>query len=887
MLGKQREYKQSLLDHSMSLVNLGRVLLIYQVIEPSSLEQEQAFLLALAVHDAGKEKMEFQEYLRNGGRSPGDTDVNLSREVASDIVGKLGWSLPDSVLDAAVSLHMKHRDSNGGNFFELLQDHTDSEWRTVAQWVQDIDRIASAKSPQAAKEAWNRSAALSKLRKVTYHSVRLRGVSTVFLHKAMRQAFEESGWGVLMYYPFGNLYVARTSNAKMPDYDDIQGKLKEQFLGSVERGATDKVKLMHGSIIATYFVKHDLFTLDDLKPLLQEAGNRINEQPGSKVPDETVLSYWNIRSVLLTTGDEKLAYKAGQKDPVKLRSAIPSDLHTKLVFSESDLVNKDELAQYLGEARKEMAIFKMFKSVMGEILDKHQLIHLEESYDGVFGKGAFSCLQVTGTLKPAVDMAMTVDFFWNLEAEEHGFQMVSKMRFVEKRMRRQKLIEILGHIAEVVFEKLDITRSTENFVQSMTEQVLQDIEFPILQTDIFQLAEQQLNATIQAKTNVNSPKDIPHICPLCNNAFEQGVQAISDFVNKSTAFSNRITAYSQTKYHICKSCYFERLLQQLLLGGKPGEFLCVVPPVHVSHLIDEQLSANIEAFERRIRNFTEEKGAVTKALSLSFENMLASNVQKIDDLTGTEFFADLFTYSKSEKRMKEERKELLEVLASLCDNDLDVGNAYAEESYGSFEELLDALLDGKHANEPYFEEVRLAIKAKSPVQVIYQTPNFVVFPTVIQGSQDSAVKNDGDSEAKFSYKQLFLACLFSEFLGMSVSVLHNLESLHLLVEGMTGRVYVPDHPRVRKEVMEAREQSSDATTPWLSEQEAVVWRKAIEGAILLKKSAEFPERDDISRILSFNLPGELIRRIESKKGNGYKLTFFEWEQIQKVQEVLA
>ncbi|ARU61524.1 hypothetical protein CBW65_11270 [Tumebacillus avium] len=886
LLGKDKEYKQSLLDHSMALVNLGQVLLLHGIITASE-EQTQALLLALAVHDAGKEHAAFQTYMTDGGKSPGHIDVDLSREVALQISEKMEWNLPSTVLDAAVSLHMKASDRNGDNLFEVLMGHSDTEWRKIAQWVQDIDRIASAKTPQAAKEVWNRSQSLSKLRKAAHHSIRLRGVSSVYVHNALRNAFQEAGWSVLMYYPFGNLYVAREPDAQLPDLPAIKGQLKHQLEQVMAQGTKDKVKLMHGSIIATYFVKPDLFTLDDLSPLLAEAEMRINEQPASNVSTETILSYWNVRSILSETGDSKLAKKAAQKDPRKLANAIPEAYHPKLIFDASDITDSDRirLAQRLGEARKEMAIFKMFKNVMSAILED-KLSALEHSYDEVFGSGAYASLQTTATLMPALDMAFAVDYFWELNAEKYGFQ--GKMGHLEKKQRRHKLINILTDLAGKVFAELKIERTVESLVRSMSEQFIEDIDYPVFSSkDIVQLAKEQLQAAIVAKTNVNSSKAVPHLCPLCNNEFKEGVLAISDFVNKATAFSNRISAYNASKFQICRSCYYERLLQQLLLGGRPGEFLCVIPTGQVPFTFDERLEEKIQSFERSVWNFTEGKGAVTHALSLTFESMLARNLDNHGELFGSESFADLFVYTKSKDRLKEERKNLLSILTDLCGDDLELGNAFANASYSSFDELLDALLDGKHVDEPSFEEVRLAVRTSSPIKAIYQTPNFILFPTIPPMSRDSALKNDGDGEAKYAYKQLFLATLFAEYLGMSVAVLNDLESVHLLVEGMSGSVYVPDHPRVRKEIIEARKQSPGSSASWLLEHEALTWRRAIQGAILLKEAVGFPERDDIPRILAFTYPGQLLRRIEAKQGNKHVVSLFEWEQIQKIQEVLA
>ena len=418
---KRRNFEQSLFDHTLIEIDALITLLplLQHTFSPSLTEsEEQVLLTSVLAHDVGKELDEWQEYVMGRREFLSDVNRELAEEVVSELASQFGSNNVEEMLSSVV-LHMRYERTPAKVANRLLfGQHTNPRWKTLADIVDAVDNLCSAKGLFAGLQCVTEKTCISNHLHTSYHLVQMRGVSTTLLHRAAIDAFTECGWSPLLHYNNGTIYVASSATQPLePSVEEIQDQMGQGIEKAMPR---EMAKLIVGSPLQSMMPKVDLFDHQDLKECLKIAARCINRTTFRNKPEsarrKTVADY------LKRKGDDS-----------------PID-ENKLAL-ETDRI---------GIAQPEMCVFKFFKTALaGNLLGKQVTPEAEETYsdfaegggkskapkvnpqsaaraeyDAVFGEGAYADLQSTSTLMPARDMALTIDRFWSLEGARFGLDVL-------------------------------------------------------------------------------------------------------------------------------------------------------------------------------------------------------------------------------------------------------------------------------------------------------------------------------------------------------------------------------------------------------------------------------------------------------------------------------
>lgn len=899
-LAKEHGGTETLLEHSMLGVGLACTLIKCGFIKDLSDDGTKVLILALAAHDGGKTKEAFQKYLTEVETESVDHSFGEeSKEFWEDLCRELDWPPYQEAL-AAIRLHMKKSDSEAANLNELLNNHYRNDWKQIALMVQDIDHVISANSCVEAMLSWKDSVSLGKITDCTIHSIKLRGVSTVYLHDAIQKVFESKGWLPALFYPNGTFYIAMRDGCTVPDLDCLNHAVVAELKRVIKSQAHLAVELMHGDITATYLVKPELFNLDLLPYLLNYAGKRIRNRSFAEIQDGAVVSYRNIKEIYRVTGDYTLAKKANTKKTENLKATL-SQYDQYLIESAQSILpqERERLAARIGYGYQEIAILKMFKCITDPangIVNEMQQNRLAEKYDARFGTNAYAALKSTSSFMPALDLALVVDNYWNLPYEEAQFPGITIYPGMPLEERKEKLIGWLEEILNSTLKEESGVKGVD-LAERMAVVFLQDLEMPRLQPNITETARFDLEANAKAKLTINSEKLVPHICPFCNNGFTAGHKAIEDMVSNVTRFSNRKSAYDSPGVMMCDACYFEYMLQQIVLGGKPDEFICVFPTVKLSETARDGLRQSVETFQRSIETLMDTLNGEGKIyfLNLQLETLIARRINEFNsELSNPETFARIFAWPKSETRKNEESKQFVNALKAEI-GELEEVNNFLDSNYQNWTELVAAVVGGIHQDSHTVQDLYRKYYGSSVIlKTVFATPNFILFPLrSIKG--DSAIGNKDEAEVKVAYKQLLLGCAFAEYLQMSVAIVKRVMDAGILTSKINGSVYIPEHPQLRKAVQRSRRPDLKPelkNSPWLFKtdfktEESKRWLKALCSAIIVAQQADLPERMGLAQVFNYNHPGEIVRRIEMVNQVDKKVTPEIWGHIKNLKEVLV
>lgn len=228
---KSRKFEQSLFDHT--LVELDAVITLLPLLRatfvPTLTEQEEQVLLAgVVAHDVGKELDEWQAYLKDPSHFVSDVNRELAERVVPQLAALLGFTGVEEMLSAVV-LHMRHERTPAKTMDRVLfGEHTNARWKTLADLVDAVDNLCSAKGLFAGLQCLEERSCFSGHVRTAYHLVQMRGVSTTLLHRAAIDSFVAKSWSPLLHYSNGTIYVASaTAKVDEPTIDEIQTRLAE------------------------------------------------------------------------------------------------------------------------------------------------------------------------------------------------------------------------------------------------------------------------------------------------------------------------------------------------------------------------------------------------------------------------------------------------------------------------------------------------------------------------------------------------------------------------------------------------------------------------------------------------------------------------------------
>lgn len=831
-LAKRRDYEQSLFEHG--LIELDLLLELMPILaQPRhyDLSEDEQKILAVAVlaHDAGKETETWQAYIRDPRPDRWVSHVipNLTRMVVPELCGALGFeelAQPvQRIMAHCAEFHHTRPGRGDGAIIEALLSGGTDRFLTLAHLVRAIDHFCSASSAADAKDAVTNDPALGQHLLVTSHEALVRGVSTAFLHHAARTAFQQRGWKALLYFSNVTVYGADPNDRPgVPTAGEIEAALKARIDEAISR---DVAPLMVGSPTGNILPKPDLVSFRESRRYLQIASQKIGPQSFAKkklaAKRKVVEDYWKLKDRAGKPTDDQVEQEAGR----------------------------------ISVAQPEMLVFKFIKAMIDP--DKIPAIGedgaalAKRRYEQTFGPGSWAALQSTSTLMAARDMAKTIDYFWALSGSAVGHPEVAKVEELPDQTRLDVLIDLLDTIAQQVYAAIDRPSPREELSKGMAQAFIKDLLSPVSGGDIQSLAERQLAHYRQSKpfAGKESRRGI-YLCPVCNIPFDVkgGKKASADFIDNPQTHTNRAVAHGAFGYiMVCMTCYYERLLRQTLLGGRPAEVITLMPRLNVGPGKGEQFVRKVgewvAAAQAQMRG---ESGHLELGFSLGFTDQAARHLGDRDPsaLEPSDILS-VFSYRFNDETQKKRRREALKRLKEEFDDDLGPLNAACDQSFTAWDEAVDALVENR-IDRPEFRAIRREVfRLYETIHLICETPNLIFIPL----SYEVAVGEE-ESETSKALRRLYVALILSFVFDASVAIHKEDEPIDF--RGGLGAVYVPPVPAVRSLV----------GRDWLPLTEARSWLSAVGAASLLTRDTGLPPRSALYQILTADPPERIARRIE-------------------------
>ena len=867
---KRRNFEQSLFDHTLIEIDALITLLplLQHTFSPSLTEsEEQVLLTSVLAHDVGKELDEWQEYVMGRREFLSDVNRELAEEVVSELASQFGSNNVEEMLSSVV-LHMRYERTPAKVTNRLLfGQHTNLRWKTLADIVDAVDNLCSAKGLFAGLQCVTEKTCISNHLRTSYHLVQMRGVSTTLLHRAAIYTFRECGWSPLLHYSNGTIYVASSATQPLePSVDEIQAQMAEGIEKAMPR---EMAKLIVGSPLQSMMPKVDLFDHQDLKECLKIAARCINRTTFRNKPEsarrKTVADYLKRKGNDSPIDENKLALETDR----------------------------------IGIAQPEMCVFKFFKTALaGNLLGKQVTPEAEETYsdfaegggkskapkvnpqsvaraeyDAVFGEGAYADLQSTSTLMPARDMALTIDRFWSLEGSRFGLDVLKIGYLLDDDKREEILINILVDIADKVYTAIPAeNRPTRATSEDIAQCFMPDLIHPSPKLDLDELIAQQIQAYGETKANARKDKGL-HLCPICNQTFDGGTKAKADFVGNPEGHTNRGVSHGGAgQIVICDTCKYERFLQQLLLGSQVTDILVLFPRMNMGHSSGEVFRQKaIQIWDKASTRMTGANPNPDLHLSLGLTYNLAQKLNNYDVYSlQPDEIVEIVTYESSADTKKRNRRDLEKELKATYGADelhLDEINDLWNTDFVTVEEALQALIDGEVQDDEARDIRKKAFRLNPQFYIACQTPHMILVPL----TNPVSIGNESDTNA--GLRELYLTLILGLSLDCSVAVVKAGEVITF--EGGEGVARVPPTSALRELV----------GAEWVSVEAAKRWLDAIGAVALLANSTAFPERSNLYQILKSPTLGHVLRRIEQKSENG-QAYIYHFHLLEQMKEVL-
>jgi len=855
-LAKTRGYEQSLFEHSLNefdvLVELLPILTSSRHYNLSDTEQK-ILLVALLIHDAGKETEEWQVYVQNPRADRWISHIipDLTRNLIPELCGKLGFEQltepVQRIMAHCVEFHHSRPGKSDGAIFEAMLTGGSDRFLTLAYLVRAIDHFCSAGSAAQAREAVEHDPALANHLMVAIHEAVVRGVSTTYVHSSSQVAFQQKGWRPLLYFSNATIYGADPNDQRLiPTVNEISGFLQAQIDAVISRDVTP---LMVGSPTANILPKPDLFAFSESRQYLQSAGGKIGAQSFARAYDRE-------KSRIVKGGsDPRSPGKGKTKADVILA-------YWKLVKRKGDpySLEMDRDVARLSVAQPEMLVFKFFKAMVDpkklDSVTKEGADLAKGLYEKTFGHGSWDALQSTSTLMPAKDMASTVDYFWALTGEAVNHPEVQKLAELPDQTRLQVLIDLLNGIAQEVYASVGRPSPRDILSQNMAQAFVKDIIRPSAGSDIRAFASEQLDHYCRSKpfAGKDNAQGI-YLCPICNAPFNfnDGVRASADFIDSPQTHTNRGVACGPFGYiMVCTACYYERLLLQILLGSRPAEIITLLPRLNLGPAKGEQLVRKVrEWVEGAKAQLRGESGNLQSGFSLGFTEQAARHLGDRDPFTlESDELLSLFSYRIAGDKQKEREQEAMRRLKEEFDNDLNALGVACGQSFSTWESVVEALIENQIHQQEVKAIRRDVFRLFETIYLICQTPNLILIPLTYE-----IASGKEEAETSKALRRLYVALILSLVFESSVAIHKQADPVDFQ-SGM-GAAYVPPIPAVRSLIGH----------DWLHITEAKCWVAAIGAASMLVRDTGLPARSALYQVLAADPPEKLARRIE-EAGSG-------------------
>jgi hypothetical protein len=834
LLGKSRGGSQTLLEHTLAVFDVLLACLPFLVADSyPRLTRDEVGGMALAVvaHDAGKAQPEFQGYLR--GQAGAWTEhvkpeliESVVRQVAAGVGIDLGNRLHD-ILSGAM-LHDRRMRRERGELAEWERAHLSSSWRKLADAVNYADSLASAADLMAAEDFLRRTPQLVARASVASYRVRVRGVSTTFLHEAALEAFERAGWRPIVYFAEGTIFAS--TNAAKPTREHVEASLSVRLEQLLDERRNELPDLAVGGPTEDFLPRPEYVRRDGLRLLWSVAARRVGRQKDQN--------------------DEKKAQHRKQ-----WRRAFPD--------------NPDPTAadlEVLRDVGPEACSFKLAKCIFQRVLDEAANHHVKQAYESLFGSGAFDALLRQSTFMAVEDYKLCVKRWHALPGIAIGEPNARTVGEIEPQRRVERLIDLLVEITESAIKVQTAPLPSDTLIKESVARMMVDLamDTPTEDRAAVDLGLAGYLAFKSAKRDKNGPQQ----CVQCAALIGAGqAEAASAALGNIGSFSNRRAAYdSSAGAPVCRVCTTDLKLGQLSLGGTVEVVIAVVPrrslgPEGAHELVRRarELRAVVD------RQLSPETMNPTKYVALSFPTDLLRSWRAAADLPNV-----LLRPVSPDKRKERCKKLEKELTIRLGEAGLEDINGTYGTAFGSVPELAQALMDQKTSNALRKDS---DVKASLTVMTGGQIDFAAVTPNLVTVALESPLGAKDDKAADRALCAFGLATLFALHLDAAVFV-GPVRELRPALASRAGRgVYVPANAPARRIL------GGD----WLDFLDAERWLAALQAAIALKGPTS---AQSLLEILKYPSAGFAVRRVEQRSKNA---PFWPelWRHIEALKEVLG
>lgn len=834
LLGKARGGGQSLLEHTLAVFDVLCACLPFVAADCFPLltnDEVTGMAIAAIAHDAGKAWPEFQAYLRGESDSWSEhVEPALIRETIEQVASAVGINVISHVNDivSEAVLHDRRMRRDQGELAEWERDHVSPRWRKLADIVNYADSLASATDMMAAEDFLRRTPQLIGGAAVASYSVRVRGVSTTFLHEAALEAFSNCAWQPIIYFVEGTIFAGR--NSLQPSREQIEDVLRRR-LGELLHSRGDRLpNLAVGNPTGNFLPGPEYVTRDALSLIWQVAAGRARRKKQlSKEESDKYTRQWRIEF-------------PGEGDP------LPEDFEA------------------LRDIGPEACAFKLAKNVFERLLDEPAGVRARELYDDQFGVGAFADLLKQSTLMPVKDYRLCVRRWHQLPGVAIGEPSAAKVSQLDPQRRVELLVGRLVDITKAALEQQVAPLPSDKMIAELVARVMVDLSIET-QRNGREDAELGLAGYMAYKAGKRDKPDSLQ-CAQCAATIAIGEdEKASAALGNTGSFSNRRGAFDpNAEVPICRACTTDLKLGQLSLGKVVETVIAVVPRRSIGAEAGRSVVQNVRELRFVVnRQLSPETLDPAKYLALLFPPDLIRSWQEDTNLA-TAIIRPLGS-DKSKERAKKLGKALEETLGA--DGIDDINATYGTE-YRALDDLAKALLT-MSAPESLRSDSDIAkaisVVTGGLVNFAAVTPNLV---TVALGASLGTSKDKDSDKALYAFG---LATLFAIFLDAAVFV-GPVSELRSALASRAGRtVYVPANGPTRRVL----------GGEWLTLDDARRWLAALQAALVLKGPAS---ARSLLEILTYPSAGFAVRRVEQQSD---KAPFWPklWPYIEALKEVLG
>ncbi len=830
LLGKQRGGEQSLLEHSLAVFDVLCACAPFFESESRPRIEPTEFLgmlLATVAHDAGKAHPDFQAYLHGKVTEPtGHVSEDAIRKVVVGAASAIGFD-PGTVLEDIVSeavLHDRFARKAQPEMNEWAKPHGSPRWRKLADFVNHADSLASAEDIIAAEGFLRRNPLLLGAARATSYQVRVRGVSTTFLHDAAIETFEAAGFQPILFFANGTLFAGLSPAS--PSAHDVERTLRDKLENLLSSRRERLSELAVGNPLQDFLPKPGYVRRDNAAAVLQAAATRV----GRKSRD-----------------------KLSQEDITKLRTQA-----AKMESLDGGLTEVD--LQALCDIGPEACSFKAVKEIFRKVLDQPEDHERGKAgYDKIFGDGAFDRMLRQSTFMPVNDYALCVRPWHRLE--ESG-RVVGNL---DPKERLKGLHARLEAILNDVITQHTGPLPCEELVATWSRHVICDLSMEGVPPPRAAVAR-ELEGYSASKLRGRARKKAFLQCAQCASLIEPDEEESSSAsLGNAGSYSNRRLALEPREGSpaLCRSCVVDIEVGTLCLGGSIQTAIALVP----------RRALGAQAAEGLLRRVRALKSTVDRQLSPETADPgRYSALTNPGDALRASALAEAMVRDVREETRKKRGRDLEKVLAERLGVDgLSDLNASCATTFADVAELSKALLDG-NASAPVRQDgdvqrAMASVVGGGRIEFAASAPNLIV----VALDRPLGAKDEKDVDrALYGFG---LAAMFTLELGMACLVAPVSEIRTALASRMGRAVYVPANGPAR----------SILGGDWLGIEAAGRWLRAVRAAVVLRSRAG---ANSLLEILRYPSAGYAIRRIE-QQSDGSKVGPDLWPHIEALKEVLG